>query len=35
LAIAFVIGQAASKLVPAFVDDIITPFVGYSYLQEI
>ena len=27
-AIAFVIGQAASKLVTAFVDDIITPFVG-------
>jgi large conductance mechanosensitive channel len=28
LAIAFVIGQAASKLVTALVDDIITPFVG-------
>src|SRR5919197_2873490 len=28
LAIAFVIGQAASKLVTAFVDDIITPFRG-------
>src|ERR687885_195630 len=28
LAIAFVIGQAASKLVTAFVDDIITPFIG-------
>ncbi|HET7147755.1 MAG TPA: MscL family protein [Candidatus Nitrosopolaris sp.] len=28
LAIAFVIGQAASKLVTAFVNDIITPFIG-------
>src|ERR687887_1562673 len=28
LAIAFVIGQAASKLVTAFVGDIISPFVG-------
>ena len=28
LAIAFVIGQAASKLVTAFVGDIITPFIG-------
>ena len=28
LAIAFVMGQAASKLVTAFVDDIITPFIG-------
>ena len=28
LAIAFVIGQAASKLVTALVDDIITPLVG-------
>ena len=28
LAIAFVVGQAASKLVTAFVDDIITPFIG-------
>ncbi|MEM2785498.1 MAG: large conductance mechanosensitive channel protein MscL [Candidatus Nitrosotenuis sp.] len=28
LAIAFVIGQAASKLVTAFVNDIITPLVG-------
>ena len=28
LAIAFVIGQAASKLISAFVNDIITPFVG-------
>src|SRR5947207_7508175 len=28
LAIAFVIGQAASKLVTAFVDDIITPLIG-------
>ena len=28
LAIAFVIGQAASKLVTALVDDIITPFIG-------
>jgi large conductance mechanosensitive channel len=28
LAIALVIGQAASKLVTAFVDDIITPFIG-------
>lgn len=28
LAIAFVIGQAASKLVTAFVTDIITPLIG-------
>ena len=28
LAIAFVIGQAASKLITAFVTDIITPFIG-------
>jgi large conductance mechanosensitive channel len=28
LAIAFVIGQAASKLVTSFVNDIITPFIG-------
>ena len=28
LAIAFVIGQAASKLISAFVNDIITPFIG-------
>ena len=28
LAIAFVIGQAASKLVNDFVNDIITPFIG-------
>jgi large conductance mechanosensitive channel len=28
LAIAFVIGQAASKLVTALVTDIITPFIG-------
>jgi large conductance mechanosensitive channel len=28
LAIAFVIGQATSKLVTALVDDIITPFIG-------
>ncbi len=28
LAIAFVIGQAASKLISAFVNDLITPFVG-------
>ena len=28
LAIAFVIGQAASKLISAFVNDIITPLVG-------
>ena len=28
LAIAFVIGQAASKLITAFVNDIITPFIG-------
>ena len=28
LAIAFVIGQAASKLVTAFVNDLITPFIG-------
>ena len=30
LAIAFVIGQAASKLVTAFVTDIITPIVGLA-----
>src|ERR671910_3778251 len=29
LAIAFVIGQAASRLVTAFVNDIIDPFIGY------
>ncbi len=28
LAIAFVIGQAASKLVTAFVNYIVTPFIG-------
>jgi large conductance mechanosensitive channel len=28
LAIAFVIGQAASKLVTALVTDIVTPFIG-------
>ena len=28
LAIAFVIGQAASKLITAFVNDIITPLIG-------
>jgi large conductance mechanosensitive channel len=28
LAIAFVIGQAASKIVTAFVNDIMTPFIG-------
>ena len=28
LAIAFVIGQAASKLVTAFVNDMINPFIG-------
>jgi large conductance mechanosensitive channel len=28
LAIAFVIGQAASKLISAFVNDLITPFIG-------
>jgi large conductance mechanosensitive channel len=28
LAIAFVIGQAASKLVTSFVNDIVTPFIG-------
>jgi large conductance mechanosensitive channel len=28
LAIAFIIGQAASKLVTALVTDIITPFIG-------
>jgi large-conductance mechanosensitive channel len=32
LAIAFVIGAAASKLVTAFVEDIINPTVGLSYL---
>ncbi len=30
LAIAFVIGAAASKLVTAFVTDIITPLVGLA-----
>ena len=30
LAIAFVIGQAASGLVTAFVEDIIDPIIGYS-----
>ena len=30
LAIAFVIGAAASKLVTAFVADIITPIVGLA-----
>ena len=30
LAIAFVIGQAASSLVTAFVNDIIDPFIGLS-----
>ena len=34
LAIAFVIGQASSKLVTALVDDIITPFIGLFYQQE-
>lgn len=29
LAIAFVIGQAASKLVTAFVNDIIDPIIGF------
>jgi len=33
LAIAFVIGAAASKLVTAFVSDILTPLVGLA-LQE-
>jgi len=28
LAIAFVIGQAASKLISAFVNDLITPLIG-------
>ncbi|HZA42551.1 MAG TPA: MscL family protein [Nitrososphaeraceae archaeon] len=28
LAIAFIIGQAASKLVTAFVNDIIDPIIG-------
>ena len=28
LAIAFIIGQAASQLVTSFVNDIITPFIG-------
>ncbi|MEW6042878.1 MAG: large conductance mechanosensitive channel protein MscL [Thermoproteota archaeon] len=28
LAIAFVIGQAASKLITAFVNDIVTPFIA-------
>jgi large conductance mechanosensitive channel len=28
LAIAFVIGQAASKLVTDFVNEIVTPFIG-------
>ncbi len=34
LAIAFVIGQAASRLVTALVNDIITPFVGLFLPQE-
>ena len=29
LAIAFVIGQAASRLVTAFVNDIVDPMIGY------
>ena len=29
LAIAFVLGQAASRLVTAFVNDIIDPFIGF------
>jgi large conductance mechanosensitive channel len=35
LAIAFVIGQAASRLVTAFVNDIIDPFIGFSCQQEV
>jgi large conductance mechanosensitive channel len=34
LAIAFVIGAAASKLVTALVTDIIDPIVGFFYQQE-
>jgi large conductance mechanosensitive channel len=34
LTIAFVIGQAASKLVSAFVGDIITPLIGLSLAAE-
>ena len=33
LAIAFVIGQAASRLVTAFVNDIVDPIIGFFYLQ--
>jgi large conductance mechanosensitive channel len=33
LAIAFVIGQAASKLVTALVTDIIMPFIGLFCLE--
>jgi large conductance mechanosensitive channel len=35
LAIAFVIGQAASRLVTAFVTDIIDPIIGFFCLQEV
>jgi large conductance mechanosensitive channel len=34
LAIAFVIGAAASKLVTALVTDIIDPIIGFFYQQE-
>jgi large conductance mechanosensitive channel len=34
LAIAFVIGQAASRLVTALVNDIVNPFVGI-FLQDV
>ncbi|MCS6767449.1 MAG: MscL family protein [Candidatus Nitrosocaldus sp.] len=34
LAIAFVIGQAASKVVTALVNDIINPFIGLFIVGE-
>ena len=35
LAIAFVIGQAASRLVTAFVNDIIDPIIGFFFQLEV
>jgi large conductance mechanosensitive channel len=35
LAIAFVIGQAASRLVTALVNDIIDPIIGYFLPAEV
>ena len=34
LAIAFVIGQASSKLVTAIVTDVITPLIGFAFPNE-